>query len=179
MSHGTHECSPVSQVTAHTSMSHGIDVECVQRALSLKSWHTRQWVMAHTWQGHDTQVTESWHTYEQVGSHLWGSHVSHVSHMNESWHTRERVGTHVRRSLISHVSHKNKSWHTYERVGSHICRSHVIPGRRLTWFNTLQHTARCCNTLQHTATHCNTLLHTATHCSPRNTKETSYTNQFG
>ena len=65
MSHSAHECSPISQVMAHTSMSYG------------------------------TQVTESWHTHEQIEAQVRRSHVILVSHTNELWHTYDGVGSQV------------------------------------------------------------------------------------
>jgi len=123
----------------------------MKAALSLKSWHTRQWGMAHKWQSHDT--------HEQIGAQVWESHVSHVSHTNESWCTYERGGSQI---WMNHVSHDD----TVET--SHMNQN--------TLRNTLQHTATRCNTLPHTwykadvshesthtATHCNTLQHTLQH----------------
>jgi len=65
-----------------------------------ESWHTYDWVMAHRWRSHGTQMNESWHTYECV-----------MAHMNESWHTYEWAMAHI---WMSHGTHMNESLHTYQ-----------------------------------------------------------------
>jgi len=55
---------------------------------SCHTYHTHEWVMAHTWVSHGTHMSESWHTHEWVMAHTW---VSHGTHMSGSWHTREWV----------------------------------------------------------------------------------------
>jgi len=106
-------------VSWHThEMSHGtlrkeaepLAPQCPEVLLSekrIKSWHTYEWVMAHTWMSHGTHVKEPCHTYEWIMSHLW---VSHGTHVNESQHTCKWAMSHV---WMNHVTHRNKSWHTH------------------------------------------------------------------
>jgi len=115
----------------------------------LESWHTYEWVMAHTWHTYEGGMA---HTYEWTMAHTWMSHgthmnapdPSHVTHMSESCHSPKQVVESQIRVCMSHVTHMNESCHTrewdvslfqtgsqvsnslmYERATSHIWMSHV------------------------------------------------------
>ena len=128
MSHVNELCHiRMSDVTYKWGTAH------MDAALSLKSWLTRQWVMAH-------RETELWHTHEHVGAQVSRSHVTHVSHTNDSWHTYERVGSKVWRSSLSPVS---RIWSCFWGA--------------LLWISVIQCVAVCCSAMQFVAVCCNLL----------------------
>ena len=102
--------------------SHGTYMIRCRALVRGASFHTIEWVTAHTWISHGTHMNESRHICEWVMSHIW---ISHGTHMDESCHkwdiaglvrgescrTLEWVTTHL---WMSHVTHMNESWHKYE-----------------------------------------------------------------
>ena len=76
-----------------------------------ESWHTYEWVMAHTWLGrlrlwrifmhHYTVYDRAGHTYEWVMAHI---RKSHGTHTNETWHARDWDVRHIYTAYVFWVS---------------------------------------------------------------------------
>jgi len=150
------------------------------------SWHTCEWVMAHTWMSHGSYMTayESCHTVaihrtalcagpKWDMSHIWTPGMRHescdtygwvmahiwmnyVTRMNELWRTYDWVVSSMWMSLVTRV---NESYHTYQSLTSRV------------WLSDTTRMKKSCHTyawvisqntvqVQHTAQHCSTLQHT-------------------
>jgi len=87
---------------------------------------TCEWVMAHMWMSHGTNVNES-SCYESSCSYvrhdMW---VSHGTYINESWHIREWVILLWVLLCICAPWHVSESWHKCEWVMAQMWTSHLI-----------------------------------------------------
>jgi len=131
--------------SCHLWMSHVIyewGTAHINAALSLKScthfnesWHTLQWVMAHTWQSHGTHMNKSGHSCEGVISVMCNIQMSHGTGMIESGHRYEGVFWVMCHVWMSHGTHMDELGHRYEGVfwitcnAIHVYTAHITPYR--------------------------------------------------
>jgi len=108
-----------------------------------ESWHTCEWVMAHTWMSHVTPMNESCHTHLPFATPLtmtttldmrmytllsmshaaliWVSHVTHICMRHVTY-----IPDNDNNARYAYVhTYINESCHAYEWVMSHIWMSHV------------------------------------------------------
>jgi len=110
--------------------------------------YTGNWVIAHTWTSHGTNVNKSWPT---TNARMWAPPVylnrrQQVAHTIHSWHHN----THMR-----HGAHMNESSHIYEWVRTHVWISHMTNMRVLVThinLNCRQQVAHTTRTSHHTHT---------------------------
>jgi len=115
-------------VTAHIWTRHGTQVNV--------SWHTCEGVIAHMRRSHGTQIDESWHTYKFVMEQIWMTHDVATGYQCTHTHTHTHTCTRM---------HTHAHTHAHTHFLSRESTMDKIPAG--------QHAATQCSIMQHTLQH--------------------------